>query len=51
MVLTGRNRHVIFSGVLLLQTETKNYIEVRLGKNFRLINDDVFYIDLGYSVK
>ena len=27
IVLTGRNRHVIFSGVLLLQTENKNYIE------------------------
>ncbi|CAF0792703.1 unnamed protein product [Adineta steineri] len=27
VVLTGRNRHVIFSGVLLLQNENKNYIE------------------------
>jgi len=26
--LTGRNRHVIFSGVILLQNENKNYIEV-----------------------
>jgi hypothetical protein len=28
IILTGRNRHVIFSGVVLLQNETKNYIEV-----------------------
>ncbi|CAF1231960.1 unnamed protein product [Adineta ricciae] len=27
VVLTGRNRHIIFSGVLLLQNENKNYIE------------------------
>jgi len=27
VTLTGRNRHVIFSGVLLLQNESKNYIE------------------------
>ncbi len=26
--MTGRNRHVIFSGVILLQNENKNYIEV-----------------------
>jgi len=28
IILTGRNRHVIFSGVVLLQNENKNYIEV-----------------------
>ncbi|CAF2883451.1 unnamed protein product [Rotaria sp. Silwood2] len=27
ILLTGHNRHVIFSGVLLLQNESKNYIE------------------------
>jgi hypothetical protein len=27
IILTGRNRHVIFSGVVLLQNENKNYIE------------------------
>ena len=30
MTLTGRNRHVIFSGVLQLQTESKSSLEVRL---------------------
>ncbi|CAF5153290.1 unnamed protein product, partial [Rotaria magnacalcarata] len=27
VTVTGRNRHVIFSGVLLLQNENKNYTE------------------------
>ncbi|CAF3291930.1 unnamed protein product [Rotaria socialis] len=27
VILTGHNRHIIFSGVLLLQNENKNYIE------------------------
>lgn len=36
VVLTGRNRHIIFSGVLLLQDENKSYIEVSLTNEYLL---------------
>jgi hypothetical protein len=44
VTLTGRNRHVIFSGVLLLHNENKSYIEVKnLNlKNIQLILKFVF---------